>query len=192
MTITATAKDVVKFWDHAGPQAWYKQDDAFDQAIRDQFGAAWQDAHDGTLADWSVDAHGALGLIILLDQFPRNMFRNDPRAFSTDAQAIEAAKKMVAQDWDTQITGAMRQFIYMPFMHSEGIADQDMCIDLMETRMGAGSNALHARVHREIIARFGRFPYRNGPLGRDTAAAEQDFLDNGGYGAILREIEAAS
>lgn len=187
-----TATDVLIFWEEAGPQAWYKQDNAFDQAIRDQFGDAWRAAHDGTLADWAVDARGALGLVILLDQFPRNMFRNDPRAFATDAAALGVSDKMLAQGWDLEIAGLMRQFVYMPFMHSEDIAHQDTCIDLLSTRMDDESNAIHARVHREIIARFGRFPYRNGPLERAMTADEQAFVDDGGYGAILREFEAKS
>ncbi|MEX3015070.1 DUF924 family protein [Gymnodinialimonas hymeniacidonis] len=186
-----SAKDVVAFWHEAGPEKWYAKDDAFDQAIRDQFGAAWKAAHDGGLRNWAVDAEGALGLVILLDQFPRNMFRDDPRAYATDAAALEVSGQMIANGWDRQIDEPMRQFVYMPFMHSEEMAHQEICIDLMESRMEEGNNALHARVHREIIARFGRFPYRNGPLERGMTAEEQTFIDEGGYGAILREIEAS-
>ena len=185
------AADVIAFWEGAGPEAWYAQDDAFDQSIRDQFGDAWQTAHDGGLRDWAVDATGALALVILLDQFPRNMFRDDPRAYATDARALEVSGQMIANGWDMQITGLMRQFVYMPFMHSEAMAHQDICVDLMDTRMDEGNNALHARVHREIIARFGRFPFRNGPLGRDITSEERAFLDGGGYRAIVREMKSA-
>lgn len=186
-----TAFDVVDFWAAAGPEKWYAKDDAFDAEITARFGATWQSAHDGTLGDWAVDAPGALGLVILLDQFPRNMFREDPRAFATDARALEVSGQMIAQGWDREITGLMRQFVYMPFMHSEDLAHQDICCDLMETRMEGGKNALHARVHREIIVRFGRFPYRNACLGRTSSPAEQAFLDGGGYGQIVQEFEAA-
>ncbi|WP_224815114.1 DUF924 family protein [Hasllibacter sp. MH4015] len=186
------AAEVLEFWETAGPEKWYAKDDDFDQAIRDRFMSAWQAAHDGTLDDWAVDANGALGLIILLDQFPRNMFRDDPRAFATDAMGRDVAGKMLAQGWDREIEGTMRQFAYMPFMHSEEMAHQDIAVDLMETRMEEGNNDLHARVHREIIRRFGRFPYRNEALGRSTTEAEQAFLDDGGYGAILREMEDAA
>ncbi len=186
-----SASDVVAFWQDAGPEKWYAKDEAFDQSIRDQFGAAWQLAQGGGLRDWAVDAKGALGLVILLDQFPRNMFRDDPRAYETDAAALDVSGQMIANGWDRQIAEPMRQFVYMPFMHSEEMAHQDICIDLMENRMEEGNNALHARVHREIIARFGRFPYRNGPLDRDMTPEEQAFINDGGYGAILREIEGA-
>lgn len=188
---TRTAAETVAFWTEAGPAAWYKQDDAFDQTIRDRFGATWQAAHDGALPDWATDAPGALGLLILLDQFPRNMFRNDPRAFATDAAALKVSDRMIAEGWDLQITGALRQFAYMPYMHSEDLAHQDHCVTLMETRMEEGNNDLHARVHREIILQFGRFPYRNKALGRSTTAAEARFLTEGGYAAILKRLEAA-
>ncbi|MBL4629600.1 MAG: DUF924 domain-containing protein [Roseicyclus sp.] len=181
---------VLAFWDAAGPAKWYSQDDEFDQAIRDQFGATWQAADDGTLEDWAVDARGALGLVILLDQFPRNMFRDDPRAFATDARGLEVSRKMLANGWDLEIPVPARQFAYLPFMHSEAMADQDLCCDLMDTRMESGTNDLHAHTHREIIARFGRFPYRNGPLEREMTAEEQAFIDEGGYAAILRVLAA--
>ena len=186
-----SAAEVVSFWEGAGPAKWYAKDDAFDEEIRTRFGADWQKAHDGGLRDWAVDAPGALGLVILLDQFPRNMFRDDPRAYATDAAALDVSGQMIVNGWDREVQGMMRQFCYMPFMHSEEMAHQDICIDLMETRMDDGNNALHARVHREIIARFGRFPYRNGPLGRGMTPEEQAFLEDGGYAAILKEIEGA-
>lgn len=187
-----TAADVVSFWETAGPKAWYSQDDGFDQEIRDQFGQAWKDAAAGTLDDWAVDASGGLGLIILLDQLPRNMFRDDPRAFATDAQALKLSEKMLGEAWDREIHGAMRQFIYMPFMHAENLAHQDLAVDLMETRMGTGNNDVHARAHRAIIERYGRFPYRNAVLERETTQAEQEMLDAGGYSAVRREFEAKS
>ena len=193
------AQDVLAFWEKAGPAKWYKKDDAFDQEIRDRFGATWHQAHDAVhgagqgrgLRGWAVDATGALGLVILLDQLPRNMFRDDPRAFATDAAALEVSGQMIANGWDRQIDGLLRQFVYMPFMHSEDLAHQDICVDLFATRMDGDENHLHAQVHREIIRRFGRFPYRNACLGRDMTMGERAFVAEGGYGAILRELQSA-
>ena len=184
-----TADDILGFWHEAGPEAWYKQDDGFDAAIRDRFGAIWQAFYEGEMSDWAVDANGALGLIVLLDQFPRNMFRNDPRAFGTDAAALDVAEKMLARGWDQEITGALRQFVYMPFMHSEDLAHQDFCIDLMQTRIQDDDNVLHAKAHRQIIARFGRFPYRNDALGRTSTSAEHAFMQEGGDGAVVRALQ---
>lgn len=186
----STAKHVLAFWEEAGPTAWYSRDDAFDQAIRDQFGDVWQTAYEGDLPPWAVDAQGALGLVILLDQFPRNMFRDDPRAFGTDAAALDVAGQMLARGWDLEITGLMRQFAYMPFMHSEDLRHQETCVDLMEGRMEDDGNVIHAHAHREIIAQFGRFPFRNGALGRDMTPSEQAFLDEGAYGAVVRALQA--
>lgn len=184
------AQDVVDFWTKAGPAKWYVQDDAFDQEIRDRFGPIWRATRDGHGPDWASDATGALALVLLLDQFPRNMFRNDPRAFATDQKAIELAGNILAHGWDREMPEPERQFAYMPFMHSEDLNHQDRCIELMETRMTQGNNALHARAHREIIARFGRFPFRNAALARQSTPEEQAFLEGGGYGAIMRELEA--
>lgn len=186
------AADVMTFWNEAGPAKWYAQDDAFDQEIRDKFGQTWRAAEQGHMPDWARDAESALALVILLDQFPRNMFRNDPKAFSTDAKALEVAGQILAHGWDREIAEPERQFVYMPFMHSEDPDHQDACVDLMESRMETGDNALHARVHREIIARFGRFPYRNAALGRVSTPQERTFLDEGGYGGILRDFQSAA
>ena len=185
-------EEITRFWEAAGAQAWYAKDDGFDAAIRARFLGDWQAAADGGALPEPQGARAALGLVILLDQFPRNMFREDPRAFATDALALEHAARMIVRGQDLEIAGALRQFAYLPFMHSEAMAHQDRCVALMETRMEEGDNALHARVHREIIARFGRFPYRNAALGRESTEAERAFLAGGGYAAILREIEAAS
>lgn len=182
--------DVLAFWLEAGPEKWYAQDDDFDQDIRDQFGQTWRAANDGHMPGWARDAEGALALVILLDQFPRNMFRNDPRAFATDSKALEVTGHCLASGWDREIAEPQRQFIYMPFMHSENMDHQDTCVELMDTRMTEGNNALHARAHREIIKRFGRFPFRNAALGRTATAEEQAFIDEGGYGAIVRRLES--
>jgi len=185
------AQEITEFWIGAGPEAWYRRDDDFDAEIRTRFGAAWQRAAAGAMDHWINAAPTALALMILLDQFPRNMFRADPRAFATDAKVLGLAKDALEMGHDLRIPEPERQFFYLPFMHSEDLADQTRAIELIETRMpqtGQG-NVIHARAHAEIIRRFGRFPYRNADLGRDMTAEEQAFLDAGGYGSVLRSLQ---
>ena len=185
------AQEITEFWIGAGPEAWYRRDDDFDAEIRARFGAAWQKAAAGAMDHWINAAPTALALMILLDQFPRNMFRADPRAFATDAKVLGLAKDALEMGHDLRIPEPERQFFYLPFMHSEDLADQTRAIELIETRMpqtGQG-NVIHARAHAEIIRRFGRFPYRNADLGRDMTAEEQAFLDAGGYGSVLRSLQ---
>lgn len=189
-SISTEAEAVTQFWRKAGPEKWYKNDPGFDQEIRDRFETLWQAARDGRLSDWCVSAEGALALIILTDQFPRNMFRDDARAFATDALAKKVACYALDRRWDLRIAEPERQFMYMPFMHSEQLTDQDHCVRLMAERMETGNNLLHARAHREIIRRFHRFPYRNAALGRVTSAAERAFMEDGGYGGIVSALEA--
>jgi uncharacterized protein (DUF924 family) len=186
------AGEVLTFWEEAGPEAWYKQDEAFDRTIRERFGTLWDAAATGACDDWARGPRGALALIILLDQFPRNMFRESARAFATDARAVRIASLAVARDWDLRIDGPKRQFVYMPFMHSERLTDQDRSVRLMKARMEGTDNLLHARVHREVIRRYGRFPYRNAALGRESTPEERRFLDGGGYRAIMNELQGAA
>ena len=191
--MAVTAQDVVDYWIGLGPAAWYAVDEEVDAEIRARFSQAWEAALAGAFGAWAETAQGALGLLILTDQFPRNMFRGSPRAFATDSRARAVAEAALARGQDLAVPEPERQFFYLPFMHAEDLALQDRCIALMAERMpdtGAG-NLPHAKVHREIIRRFGRFPYRNEALGRATTAEERAFLDGGGYAALLREIEAA-
>ncbi|PKP72771.1 MAG: DUF924 domain-containing protein [Alphaproteobacteria bacterium HGW-Alphaproteobacteria-6] len=186
-----TAK-VLEFWlNEVGPRGWYVADPAVDDEIRSRFLTLWQEAEAGDHGHWTSGPRGALAYLILTDQFPRNMFRDEARAFATDGRARAAADAAIAAGHDTAIAEPERQFFYLPFMHSEDIADQDRCIALIAAGLpasGAG-NRRHAEAHREVIARFGRFPYRNAALGRATTAAEAGFLAAGGYGAILRELD---
>lgn len=185
------AQEITEFWIGAGPEAWYRPDDDFDAEIRARFGTAWQGAAAGAMDHLINAAPTALALMILMDQFPRNMFRADPRAFATDAKVLGLAKDALEMGHDLSIQEPERQFFYLPFMHSEDLADQTRAIELIETRMpqtGQG-NVIHARAHAEIIRRFGRFPYRNADLGRDMTAEEQAFLDAGGYGSVLRSLQ---
>jgi len=121
------------------------------------------------------------------------MFRTDSRAFSTDKAAMTAAKSGISKGWDMRIDEPARQFFYLPMMHSENLCDQERCVRLMAERMPEGgvSNLLHARAHREIIRKFGRFPYRNAALDRRTTATEADYVSNGGYSETMRELQAA-
>ncbi|GHG87463.1 DUF924 family protein [Pseudodonghicola xiamenensis] len=188
-------EEVLEFWlDEVGPAKWYIQETALDDAIRSRFLPAWEDAQQGKFSLWLTCPDGALAYIILTDQFPRNMFRGDPRSFASDRAAITAAKAAIAKGWDMKIDEPARQFFYLPLMHSECITDQDRCVRLMLERMPSSGegNLTHARAHREVIRRFGRFPYRNDVLGRGVTRDEQSFLDAGGYGATLRDLQDAS
>ena len=190
-----TTESVLNFWlTEIGPAGWYKADDAVDDTIRARFLSDWQAAHDGDREDWRRDPRGALAYLILTDQFPRNMFRGDPRAFATDERARAAAEAAIAHGWDMAIAEPERQFFYLPLMHSEKMADQDRCIALIESSMPRTGEhqMLHARAHREVIRRFGRFPYRNDALGRETTDEEAAFLAEGSYGSVVRELEGKS
>ena len=190
--MAVTARDVVDYWLGLGPAAWYDVNEEVDAEIRTRFGPAWEAALAGAFGPWAETAQGALGLLILTDQFPRNMFRNSPRAFATDARARAVADAAIGRGHDLAVPEPERQFFYLPYMHAEDLSLQDRGIDLIAARMPdtGAANLPHAKAHREIIRRFGRFPYRNEALGRATTAAEKAFLDGGGYGAVLREIEA--
>lgn len=185
-------EEVLSFWLGAGPEAWYRQDDAFDAEIAERFGDAWESGAKGELDEsWATNPRGALALIILLDQFPRNMFRGQAMAFASDGRALSAACYAIDRGWDMRIDPPARQFFYMPFMHSERLTDQDHCVRLMAERMPGEDSLLHARAHREIIRRFSRFPYRNEALSRETSRVEREFLEEGGYGTILEELKAS-
>lgn len=187
------AEMVLRFWlDEVGEKRWYAQDDALDQMIRDRFQGLWEEARSGRLAGWSCAARGALAFLVLTDQFPRNMFRNDARAFATDRLAMSVAIPAIHRHWDLTIAEPERQFFYLPLMHSENLADQDHCVRLMLTRLPetGADNLRHAQAHREVIRNFGRFPFRNKALGRETLPAEETFLSSGGYGRFVREMTA--
>ena len=179
-TPLATPAQVLGFWFGAGSEKWFSRDDAFDAAIREQFLPTYEAAAAGRLADWEATPESALALILVLDQFPRNMFRGSPRTFAADALALAVAKRAVAQGFDQKLELPKRNFFYMPFMHSENPADQERCVAL--SRQNADENTLkYAKLHADIIRRFGRFPHRNALLGRSTTPAEQAFLDAGGF-----------
>jgi uncharacterized protein (DUF924 family) len=171
--------DVLAFWRGAGPDKWFEKDAAFDAEIAVRFVAIWHAAADGRLAGWEDAPEAALALVIVLDQFPRNMFRGDARAFATDAMACAVADGALARGFDQATDSAMRPFFYLPFMHSEALADQDRCVRLYEA-LDDAEQLRYARQHRDVINKFGRFPHRNRVLGRSTTQAERDFLDDDG------------
>ena len=173
-------KNIVDFWRDAGPQLWFARDREFDGRVRWEFFGAHQSAAFGILDGWAETPEGALALILLLDQFPRNIFRGLARAFGTDAKALAVAGAAIARGFDGAFDAPLKRFFYLPAMHSENSRDQEFCLEKC-VAAGDSEGAEFARVHRDIIARFGRFPHRNALLGRVTTPEEQAFLDAGGF-----------
>ena len=181
-------QDVLDFWFGApgSPEygksrsVWFKKSDAFDQEVRDRFLAVHEQAARGELTAWDDTPQSLLALIIVLDQFPRNMFRNDARAFATDALAQAAAQRMVERGWDRKLSAIERGFAYLPYEHAEDIAMQQRGVALFESDPVMADAAQWARKHHDIIARFGRFPHRNTVLGRSSTPEETEFLKQPG------------
>lgn len=175
--------DVIAFWQQAGPAKWFAKDDAFDAAIRDRFEELHHRAARGELAGWMDSWQGSLALLLLLDQFPRNIWRGSGHAFATDPLARHLADAAIAAGHDLAAPAELRSFYYLPFEHSEDLADQDRCLTLcaaLDAETG-GDLARWAALHRDIIVRFGRFPHRNKALGRVSLDEELQFLDEGGF-----------
>lgn len=175
-----TPQEVVAFWREAGPDRWFNKDTSFDDEIRRRFLATHEAAAAGNLRDWETSAEGTLALLILLDQFPRNMFRGDKRAFATDELARAVTAGALIKGFDSQVGKDMRAFFYLPFEHSEDLADQERGIALYKAA-GDEDGLKWANIHHDIIRKFGRFPHRNAVLGRTTTPEEQAFLDGGGF-----------
>jgi uncharacterized protein (DUF924 family) len=178
MTLEAPAV-VVTFWREAGPDRWFKKDAAFDDEIKRHFLGTHEAAAAGKLTDWEQSAEGVLALLILLDQFPRNMFRGEARAFATDPLARAVTSRAILNGFDGGFPD-MRGFFYLPFAHSENLADQERGVALYKA-VGDEDGLKWAMLHADIIRRFGRFPHRNAVLGRVTTPGEQAFLDGGGF-----------
>uniref|UniRef100_UPI003BACFEA6 DUF924 family protein n=1 Tax=Stappia sp. TaxID=1870903 RepID=UPI003BACFEA6 len=176
------ATDILDFWWTAGPAKWFAKDDAFDAEIRGRFLQRVEQAATGELDAWAATPHGALALLILLDQFPRNLYRGDKRAFAADGRAREIAARALDNGFDRAFPVNARTFFYLPFEHSEDIADQERSVDLFR-RLGDQQTYFYALLHLDVIRRFGRFPHRNEALGRATTAAEAAYLSDGGFGA---------
>jgi uncharacterized protein (DUF924 family) len=182
--MAAHPADIIEFWRSAGPKRWFAKSDAFDAAIRLKFEAVHHAAARGDYDGWTESADGALALVILTDQFPRNLYRGSAHAFATDPLARKVARGAVGCGHDRRIEPELRSFLYLPFMHSESLADQDVGVALNEAlanEIGDPDAAKWAREHRSIIALFGRFPHRNRALARETTPEELAFLDEGGF-----------
>ena len=164
-----TFQDVLEFWfSSAQKSRWYAKDEKFDADIRQRFLATYEAAYAGELDEWRSTPESLLALIILLDQFPRNMFRGSPRAFASDAYAMRLTKEGIERGFHGSLRGAQLDFFFMPLMHSESLS-------YLLAQLGYGGNR-YARQHRKIIARFGRFPHRNEILGRESTAEEASYL----------------
>ena len=172
MTHPAESDQLLDFWfsgdarDH-----WFNSTLEFDETLRQRYMGTWRQGRDGLLQCWEQGPNGALALVILLDQFPLNMFRDQPESFSTEAQSRAVASRAIDNGFDAALSDDRRAFLYLPFMHSESLADQDRSVELFETA-GLESSLKWARGHREIVRRFGRFPHRNAILGRASSTEE--------------------
>ena len=182
----STASNILKFWfETSGPKDWFSKSDAFDSEIRARFeGQSIEFAGElmsGAPHPLEGEPEGALALIVALDQFPRNMYRGTKAMFAWDSLALGVANRAVDAGYDFKTTQERRAFIYMPFMHSENLKDQNRCVELCDARLNNDSTLRHAKAHQTVIERFGRFPHRNTVLGRESTAEEIQFLQQGGY-----------
>lgn len=189
------AEEILAFWmDEVGPAGWYEPPAGLDDQCRERYAALWDRARRGACENWSTTPRGALALLVLLDQLPRNMFRGEARAFGSDAEARKVAKRAIVRGDDHRVDEELRQFFYLPLEHSECGADQARSVRLFMT-VEDPESLVHAVAHRDVIRRFGRFPTRNAALGRVSTAEEQAYLDEGGYQravAIAREGRATA
>ena len=179
--MTAIPNDILGFWRSAGPRKWYAKDARFDDMIRLKFEPVHHRAAQGKYDDWALTPDGALALLILLDQFPRNLYRGSAHSYATDPKARAIARAAADKKWHRAVDPEMAQFLLLPFEHSEDMADQARGLALAED-LGDADVLKWMRLHRDIIVRFGRFPHRNACLGRETTAEEQVFLNEGGFG----------
>lgn len=185
-------EDIIRFWFDRSPhesgtgsyrKVWFSKDPAFDQEIETRFRSVYEQAAAGELDHWQETATGSLALILLLDQFPRNLFRGQPRAFATDHKALTIARHAIDQGLAQTLPPIQRWFVYLPFMHSEDLEHQNQCVELFETLRDnpeIESAYTYALKHRDVIERFGRFPHRNQFLGRGTTPEEAEFLKQPG------------
>lgn len=176
------AQEVIDFWLGLGPKAWFARSDAVDAQIIEKFASLHAEAAEGRLDHWMQHAGECAALVIVLDQFSRNMFRGGPQAFACDAHALAVANHAIASGFHRDVESSLADFFYMPMMHSESVLDQRRCVALMHAF--SSSDSLHyAKLHLRVIERFGRFPHRNPVLGRTTTPAETAYLESGGFSA---------
>ena len=175
-----TPSDVIAFWRDAGPQKWFGGGAAFDAQIQDRFGETHRIAARGELASWEDNAQGALALLLLTDQFPRNLYRKSAHAFATDEMARAIADRALARGFDAQTEASLRAFFYLPFEHHEDAASQARAVALFE-KLGDKLGLDYAKLHADLIARFSRFPHRNAVMGRISTPEEIAYLAQGGF-----------
>ena len=179
---TPSANDVLTFWFEATkPSQWYRRDHAFDREIENHFSKLHDAAANGTLDTWQSEPQSALARIIILDQFSRNIFRDDPRAFAVDDLALAAARDAITRDFDLQFPEQQQAFFLMPFMHAETLSVQKESVQHFTNRQPGRSNLSYAIEHHDIIEKFGRFPHRNKILGRQSTPEEIQYLETGGF-----------
>lgn len=183
MGFATTPGDVLGFWfDPETKPRWFNGGAAFDEQVRTVLGPALEAARRGDLAPWEGDRDGTTALVLLFDQVPRNMFRGTARAFSCDAEARRIARIVQERCWDLDLPVERRLFLYLPFEHSETLADQELSVRLFGERANEGEYLKYAEAHRDVIRRFGRFPHRNAALGRASTEAEKAYLAQPGAG----------
>ena len=181
---TTDPREIIAFWREAGEKRWFAKDTDFDAAIRERFEPLHWQASRGELAEWERDAPGALALLLLTDQFPRNLYRGSAHAFASDAMALAIAERALAQDFDRVTEPVLRPFFYLPFEHQEDAAAQARAVELFERHAletGDSKSLDYARLHAELITRFGRFPHRNLVLGRQSTDEETAYIRQGGF-----------
>ena len=172
------AQEIIEFWfSPEVSERWFNSTQEFDRQLTERFESVWEQASQGDLDDWMSSAEGCLALVIVLDQFPLNMFRGEAKSFSTEARSIEVARHAIDQGFDAQLPIEQVSFLYMPFMHSEDLEDQDLCVRLFD-KPGLENNLRFAHHHRGIVEQFGRFPHRNEILGRESTEAEVAYLNS--------------
>ena len=174
------AREIVAFWQDAGRELWFSKSDEFDEKVQQRYGDLPEKAMADAFASWRNDPTSALALILLLDQFPRNIYRASPNAFAYDNKAMSEAAIAIESHHDQAFALPLKRFFYIPFMHSENLDDQQRCLDLCQ-RVNDEEGVKFAQLHYDIIERFGRFPHRNQVLGRQTTDAERRFLEEGGF-----------
>lgn len=173
--------DVLEFWEGIGSKGWWTKNAELDAEIHERFGAVHAQACEGKLDHWADTPDGALALIIVLDQFSRNMFRGSPKAFAQDEKALAIAKAAIACGVDKQANPKLRLFFYLPYEHSEKLLDQKESLNLLNSFNDSPEFMKAVIEHHDIIKKFGRFPHRNEVLGRETTPEEQAYLDGGGF-----------
>jgi uncharacterized protein (DUF924 family) len=173
-------EEIVEFWMQAGPARWFERDAAFDGQLAVRFGAVLKEARNGACDHWGDTPEGALGLVLLLDQVSRNIHRGGPLAFAADGRALRLAKGWIAKGYHWRMTAPQAMWFCMPFEHSENLDDQWRCVALFEA-LGLNDMVHWAKLHLDIIAKFGRFPHRNAILGRKSTLEELAFLKSGGF-----------